>query len=150
MRPQTWAALCAFMASCWHRPIDPIEQAAGLKLLGALPDEAVENAVSLLAESGRESMPSWSVLYKAASDLRANSQLALADQDLTREPTPEERERFKRRWPEITAKLRAIAEKQSIAGHASGRRRLEVSGGPRRRRPLAVSDGNSQEVKERE
>jgi hypothetical protein len=115
MQSQTWAALCAFMASVWHRQLGEAEQAAGMKLLGALPDEAVEKAVELLAESGREGMPSWSLLHKTAIDLRASSQLALADADLIREPTPEERERFQRRWPELQRQLKELAAKKALA-----------------------------------
>jgi len=69
MDRSNWAALCAYTSSVWGRPMSEGQKAAGWKLLAGFPNEAVEGAITVIAESGREQMPPWSMVYKAAESL---------------------------------------------------------------------------------
>lgn len=69
MQASGWAALCAYMGAVWGRQVSEAERSAGWKLMGGLPDEAVENAVTLLAEEGRDRLPPMSVILKTSRDL---------------------------------------------------------------------------------
>lgn len=64
MQKSNWQALCAYMESLWHRQLTMLQTQAGWNLLKDLPDEAVEGAVVAIAESGRETMPPWPLVYK--------------------------------------------------------------------------------------
>lgn len=114
MTPKEWAAICALMTGIWHRPIGPVEQAAGLRLLGSLDRPVVEGAVVTLAKSGAERIPTWAALYGEARAIEADMRPALPPPDLTRDLTPEEHERARRRSAELKQRVDAMAESKAL------------------------------------
>jgi hypothetical protein len=69
MELSNWHELCAYMSSLWGREMTHAQKAAGFKLLGPLPNSAVENALVNIAEEGGDRIPPWPVLYKAARSI---------------------------------------------------------------------------------
>jgi len=58
--------LTAFMGAVWGRELSQLQRAGGWKLLHALPNEAVEGAISEIADSGLEHLPAWPIVLKTA------------------------------------------------------------------------------------
>jgi hypothetical protein len=61
--------LTAYMQSAWGRELTYAQKAAGWKILGGLPDEAVEGAVSAIIDDGTDRMPPWPVILKATRSI---------------------------------------------------------------------------------
>ena len=114
MTNKEWAQICALMTGIWHRAIGPVEQAAGLKLLGSFEREFVEASVLALAQSGTERIPTWAALYAETKAVLADMRPALSSPDLTRDLTPEELERNRRRGPELRKLVAELAESKTL------------------------------------
>ena len=69
MDDSNWRALCAYASSVWGRPLTDGQRAAGWHLLHGFPNQAVEGAITVIAESGRENLPPWPLVYKTAESL---------------------------------------------------------------------------------
>jgi len=76
MERANFDGVCAYIAGVWGRELSNLQRAAGWKLLHGLPNPAVEAAIDAIATGGREQIPPWSLIYKAAEAI------AVAERDL--------------------------------------------------------------------
>lgn len=144
MDRSNWDALCAYMQSVWGRELTAGQRVAGWKLMKNLPNEAVEGAVTAIADDGQERMPVWPLVLKTARAIadqmhaRAERQLPASDslsdeehqhvmRQLRARQTPEQRRRADR----MTGETKHLPMKRRIrmAGDLLMMREGEVDAG---------------------
>jgi hypothetical protein len=125
------------MGGIWGRELSNVQRAAGWKMLHLIADIAVEKAVDAIATDGREMLPPWPMVYKAAvaiasaeRDLRPALPAgdALSDQEhaaamirLRAKETPEQRRRADRMTREtkgLPMMARLVLAKELLVDYA--------------------------------
>lgn len=124
MKPSEWLEVCALVANLWpSQPWNPSTATAAAPMFEGISAKRALDGVLLLAEDGREFAPPPGVVLVAARRV-AESVLALADEDQTRDLTPEELTKAK----ENAARLREETKKlsQTLSMSRPGRIRLAL------------------------